>query len=441
MKCWKASRYTSFIRDDLGNVILHNSFMGAVAKVPSARIPELDLYLKKGMDETALSHPPLKELCDQGFFVESVVDERTVVEDLLHQERESRFGLMILPHEDCNFRCQYCYEKHDRGRMAPDVVKGLKNLISIKAGGYRGISVNWFGGEPLLANDIILDLSNSFIDVCKRRGIPYSSSITTNGFLLNPLVVDGLLSSEVKHFQITIDGPQPYHDLRRPLRNGQGTYRQIIANLTHMKNRADNFTVRIRINFDKALVPQIERWLGEEIAPLLGNDPRFHLMFFAAQKWGGPNDGSVEVCDNEMAESAIRTFDARSLSMGFSDAMVKEVLRPHGLVCYASRESMIIVGADGTIYKCSVHFSDSRNCVGKLAPDGSINLDRPRWQLWVNPEGIDTSSCANCRIFPICQSRRCPYSAMNEGKPTCAVSAKHFEHAIRLIADSRHRDQ
>jgi uncharacterized protein len=324
--------------------------------------------------------------------------------------------------------------------MSSDVAQGLKTLVGRQAEFYRGVSVNWFGGEPLLALDLIKELSQSFMDDCQRRAIPYSSSITTNGFLLKPATVDELLSCQVKYFQVTLDGPQPYHDIRRPLRNGQGTYRQITENLTQMKQRSDAFTVRIRINFDKHLVPEIEQWLDEEISPLFGNDPRFHLMFFAVQQWGGSNDKAVDVCEYDIADHAISRFDACSLAMGFSDAMVKEVLRPHGLVCYASRESMIIVGADGTIYKCSVHFSDPRNRVGQLTADGELHLDTQKWQLWVNPEGIDKSECSNCRIFPICQGRRCPYAAFNEKRPTCAMSREKFERAVLLIANPGNRD-
>jgi uncharacterized protein len=408
--------------------------MGAIAKVPANTIPKLDRYLAKGIGHDDYSYPLVKELCDGGFFIESGVNEREAVEDILHQEQESRVGIMLLVHEDCNFRCNYCYENHKLGRMSSDVIEGLKALVSRQAEFYKGVSINWFGGEPLLSLDIIKELSWSFMDSCQKRYIPYNSSITTNGFLLKPAVVDELLDCQVTHFQVTLDGPQPYHDERRPLQNGHGTYQQIISNLTEMKQRSGDFTVRIRINFDQLLVTEIEKWLEEEISPLLGNDPRFHLMFFAVQQWGGDNDNNVEVCDYDVADSAIRHFDTHSLEAGFSDAVVKEVLRPHGLVCYASRESMIIVGADGTIYKCSVHFSDPRNQVGHLTSNGELLLDSERWRLWVDPDGIDKSDCSNCHIFPVCQSKRCPYAAINENKPICAMSREKFENAVRLIA-------
>jgi uncharacterized protein len=157
-------------------------------------------------------------------------------------------------------------------------------------------------------------------------------------------------------------------------------------------------------------------------------------MFFAVQRWGGDNDDAVDVCEFDIADSAINQFNARSLTTGFSDTAVKEMLKPHGLVCYASRESMIIVGADGTIYKCSVHFSDPRNRVGKMTAAGELQLDHELWRLWVNQEDIDKSDCANCRIFPICQGKRCPYAALNEKKPLCAMSKEKFENAVRLIA-------
>jgi uncharacterized protein len=41
----------------------------------------------------------------------------------------SILDLHILPTEKCNFRCVYCYEDFQIGRMKDHVVNGVKNLI------------------------------------------------------------------------------------------------------------------------------------------------------------------------------------------------------------------------------------------------------------------------------------------------------------------------
>ena len=40
-------------------------------------------------------------------------------------------NLFLLPTERCNFRCTYCYEDFNIGRMRPAVSAGVKALIQI----------------------------------------------------------------------------------------------------------------------------------------------------------------------------------------------------------------------------------------------------------------------------------------------------------------------
>jgi len=38
--------------------------------------------------------------------------------------------LAIVPIEACNFRCTYCYESYEYGRRAPEVVAGVKHVLT-----------------------------------------------------------------------------------------------------------------------------------------------------------------------------------------------------------------------------------------------------------------------------------------------------------------------
>lgn len=49
--------------------------MGAIAQIPPQKSRKLKKYLKNGFKKTQLSDPDLKELCENGFFVPSEIDE------------------------------------------------------------------------------------------------------------------------------------------------------------------------------------------------------------------------------------------------------------------------------------------------------------------------------------------------------------------------------
>ncbi len=49
----------------------------------------------------------------------------------------------------------------------------------------------------------------------------FSSSVTTNGYLLTRDIVDMLVANGISHANVTLDGLQEVHDSRRKLLGGQ----------------------------------------------------------------------------------------------------------------------------------------------------------------------------------------------------------------------------
>ena len=107
--------------------------------------------------------------------------------------------LVLLPTEACNFRCIYCYEDFRYKRMEPWVMRGVKTLLARRAPGLRELNLSWFGGEPLLARDLIEDLMMHVGGLARAHaGLRVSADATTNGYLLTPEVADTLILKERK---------------------------------------------------------------------------------------------------------------------------------------------------------------------------------------------------------------------------------------------------
>ena len=71
----------------------------------------------------------------------------------------SSLNLFLFSTEHCNFRCTYCYEDYKIGRMMPEVVSGIKNLLHHRYKTLKMLQISWFGGEPLLAKNVIFEIS------------------------------------------------------------------------------------------------------------------------------------------------------------------------------------------------------------------------------------------------------------------------------------------
>ena len=155
----------------------------------------------------------------------------------------------IIPTLECNFRCWYCYETHESGRMsAPDVdtvISFCKNLIA--QGGLKSFVLDWFGGEPLLYFDnIVFPISLAIKAYCKENGVEFYNSITTNGFFATEDLIHCFNEIELRGFQITLDGERCFHDKTRYNANRCGSYDIIVSNITRLCRNIVDISMTLR---------------------------------------------------------------------------------------------------------------------------------------------------------------------------------------------------
>ena len=117
---------------------------------PEQRRSIEQLLAKKGFE--ARKEGAVKYLVDRGFLIESGTDEFRRFRTAYGRQhfRSNVLQLILLASEDCNFRCNYCYEEFARGTMEPRVRKSIKQLVEQRIDqGLNSLSISWFG---LVAN-------------------------------------------------------------------------------------------------------------------------------------------------------------------------------------------------------------------------------------------------------------------------------------------------
>lgn len=408
--------------------------MGAVARVSENEAEKVKKFLACGIDGKDMEDPLALELCTQGFMVNAGIEEQKLVKATLEKEQESTLGLTIMPSEDCNFRCIYCYENFENGLIKPKVMQGIKLFVKkkLERGSFSRVTCSWFGGEPLLAYDQILELSDAFMQYCVENEVRYVSSMTTNGYLLTPERAEKLIEHNVLYYQITLDGPENVHNRSRKLIGGKGTYRTIMQNLKFLKE-FDNpeLTVKIRVNFFPNSLETLEDWIVNEIAPVFSNDKRFMLSFHPVRKWSGCNINNSEYIGERSSISEFITYLNRvCLKTGLSVQDVRMSLDPHGSVCYASKNNSIVIGSDGMLYKCTVAFDNPINNIGVINHDGTLNLNRVKMEMWTKDYADSVEKCSKCSFYPSCQTKKCPLISINSGRPTCPVIFENIDDFI-----------
>ena len=285
--------------------------------------------------------------------------------------------LVLLPTEQCNFRCTYCYETFENKKMAPPVVAGIKALIDHRSADLDLLEVGWFGGEPLLAMDIIADISRHAIQRSAERGFRFAASTTTNGYFLDPETFQKCLESRIGAYQISLDGAEELHDRSRKLASGAGTFRRIWSNLQQMKKVQAPFTVMLRLHYTLENYKDLARFTTT-VREEFGDDKRFAILFKAVEKLGGPNDASITKLNAEQ-----RSEIERHLVEHAGETRTHGI--PKKYVCYAGKGNSLVIRSTGGIAKCTVALQSDFNDIGRLQPDGLIDVDQVKFRRWMAP--------------------------------------------------------
>lgn len=302
----------------------------------------------------------------------------TVSESAVALGLDSRlFELIILPTEKCNFRCTYCYEDFAIGKMRPQTVEAIKRLITGRSKQISYLTLSWFGGEPLLAKDVICEIASHAQDEGEANGFICSGGLTTNGYLLTPEMAYRLHAFNHRTFQITLDGDDSAHNRTRVLANGRPTFERIWSNLLMIRDLDINLDVMLRVHVSRSNISAVPRLL-EKIDRDLSSSNKFRVHFHRISDLGGPGGASV----NELGWAEYgRAVEEFSIGMKM-DSSSEYGLAEEGSICYAAKPNSLMIRADGRVGKCTVALDDPRNHVGNLNDDGTIEFFNERIRLW-----------------------------------------------------------
>ncbi|MET7988488.1 radical SAM protein [Streptomyces sp. NPDC005281] len=292
--------------------------------------------------------------------------------------RSDSLHLIILPTEQCNFRCTYCYEDFEIGRMGRSTVEAIKRLIDRRMGDLRALSISWFGGEPLLARNVVEDISTHISEaVSGRELVSYVADMTTNGYLLDASAFEMLSGLGIRSYQVSLDGPSGVHDKTRRRADGKGSFDRIWQNLVAIRDSRTEANVLLRVHLTPANIHDAPELLVAIRDTFLA-DERFSVLLRPIERLGGPNDANMEILEGQQRNSVIAELES-ILHEGIDRTPLFDAPK----VCYASRPNSLMVRADGRVGKCTVALSDPANTIGRLMPDGSVKIDQELLKPWL----------------------------------------------------------
>lgn len=319
-------------------------------------------------------------------------------------------NLIVMPTEKCNFRCTYCYEDFAIGKMKRATIDGIKALVErrIERFGLKKLSLSWFGGEPLMAKEVIFELSEYFNALHDGGTLPiYSGGLTTNASYLTPDVLRRLVEARQDFYQISLDGFEEGHDVTRRHATGKGTFKGIWSNLLAARDTDLAFNILLRLHLTPENIESMGR-LVDNLAREFANDRRFSILFKLVEDYGGRNGANVVSLTPESAGPAVRRFtrilsdagiasedgvSAEFESMGSTtdrdpaeatgDTDDMEGAGEGCYVCYASKPWSLVIRANGAVNKCTVDLNSDINNIGTIDQSGLLKIDNEKMAYWI----------------------------------------------------------
>lgn len=152
--------------------------------------------------------------------------------------------------DGCNLACTYCYQINKHNNFMPfETAKGFIDTLLdsdasspyVNTDNSPGIILDFIGGEPLLAIDLIAQISDYFYEQVITRQHPWARrfmfSICSNGVLYFDPKVQEYFKKHKGHlsFSVSIDGNKDLHDSCRVFPDGSGSYDIAIKAATHYR--------------------------------------------------------------------------------------------------------------------------------------------------------------------------------------------------------------
>ena len=207
--------------------------------------------LKVKNNEDIIDNQFIGELQEKGYLADEKEESklyRRKYLDFLDGREDDEIQLFFVPNYSCNFACSYCYQDEyapTKGALSNEIIDSFFDYIQKEFAGKRKY-ITIFGGEPLLNSPRQKELIEYFVS--KANIAQLDVCIVTNGYTLIEYM-DILRLGKMREIQITMDGTAKFHDSRRFLKGGAGTFDRIVEGVDACI--ANRITVNLRMVIDK----------------------------------------------------------------------------------------------------------------------------------------------------------------------------------------------
>lgn len=380
----------------------------------------------------------IDDLKSVGLILDDSVNEIELLKYFHNKEKfsKNRLTVTIAPTLDCNFACPYCFENKHHGKMSDVIQDKFIELLNSNTKNCEQLEIIWYGGEPLLALDVIKKLHRNILNIVKQNKIKYTSFMITNGYLINEKNIQQLKELSINTIQITLDGSPKINDKRRILKSSEeGTFWKILDGIKLSKKH--DIDVVVRVNVDKINLYDIEDFLKILVDENLKD---LKVAFGHVLPY---TDTCGHISGNCLTKKeyagAVLKLQSLLHKYGFKhDKFIYPQIKC--VYCDSSAINTFLLDPSGYLYKCWCDVGNVSESIGNIMDiDSDVMLSdittAPNFIRWIEHNPFDIEECLNCNVLPICMGG-CPKIGLsNKSGNECDFWKYNIEDIMKYMHD------
>lgn len=422
----KSSRYNIYYSQD-GKYYVFHQLSSALIQTDKALFENLrQSQLTKIETDTLEKLKRMSLICD-----ESTEESDKIV--AIH--KNARYDnpvvrMTVMPTMNCNFKCWYCYENHEKKVMTQENIAATIAFAQkiIEQQHPQQFIIDWFGGEPLMCfKKHVYRISKEIKKMCEQNNVTFRNITTTNGYYITPDMIPLLNEIELKTFQITLDGEKEIHNKTRFMKTDRNSYDRICKNIELLCYGVKDLDLTVRINYTQENINTIDRIIDTfpaEIRPLIN----ISMQMVWQQK-------------KEMEKYADLISQKEKLfkAAGYAtwDSFSAHTYSP--LSCYAENMRQYVINYDMNVYKCTARdFSEKQFSIGHINTEGDFIPTPLYYKYYATPSAFENEKCLKCELLPSCKSV-CIQKKIEGSREICEKSfiEANVRHKIYTMVNKR----
>lgn len=337
------------------------------------------------------------KLCQNGLIVSDNLNEyRRIIneEQTFIYAASNAVTMVIAPTMKCNYKCEYCFENYlcKRDTMTPEVVNDVKRYVTsiLKKTRAKYFKIEWFGGEPTLAMDIINDLSSYFIDFCDSNGIKYDAIMVSNSYLITDEMIQDFIKDRISSIKITLDGHKEMHLAHKHA--PADAYEKTIENI---KKLSKIMHVDVSLNILEKDYDILYSFI-DEIAEYFSGNSNIDIYFAEMYSCGETPESLQNNPYYEYFSKINEYIKSKGMNPNYKNRYTARCIR-----CGMLRKNNAYIDTSGNLYRCERHIGDTKHVIGNCKAGLFHNEVDTRYTTY---DSERPEKCKACPIFPMCMS-------------------------------------